>query len=146
MRRIMILLLAAAAPIGRASAGEGPCGLELGVWAFRPEACEFADPRVYDARYGEFERKFGDSEGVIFLTFKKGSIGLHQETVCGVRSAKLTGKECRIAVACKGEAPFAETLTISSPKTFTRAFPSWLKDANLRKRHPTLTYTHCARR
>ena len=147
MKHPMILLLAALAGFDAspALAGEGPCGLDVGVWAFHRDACAYADPRVYDAKYAEFERKFGQSEGVVFLWIQKGRIGVHQETVCPVRSATLAGNQCRVTLACKGERPFTEILSISSPRTFTRAFPAWLKDSELRRRHVTLTYSYCGR-
>jgi hypothetical protein len=146
MRNPAMFLILALAACGGAAAGEGPCGLETGVWAFRRDACRYADPRVYDARYAEFERKFGDAEGIVFLWIEKGRITLHQESgACQVRSATLAGKECRITLACRGEPAFTEILAVSSARAFTRPFPAWLKDPELRRRHPTISYAYCGR-
>lgn len=76
-----------------AHSGQGPCGLELGLWASSKSACQYANNR------GEAAERFGRN---VFLDLEakayRGS-----EARCSVRSAKLNNKSCKMNVTCTSE-------------------------------------------
>ena len=73
-------------------AGEGPCGIELGVWASSKAACQYAD------KPDEARKRFGSA--VLLVIDKK---GYRAESYCRVRSSSAKGKSCKLQVSCDGE-------------------------------------------
>lgn len=79
--------------IDRAIAGDGPCALETGIWAFPSDACQYA--RTPD----EAARRFGQAA---LLELNRGYYRL-EGAHCTFFSATLASKLCTLEVECASE-------------------------------------------
>ena len=93
MRLLMGAIFALSFSCGAANAGQGPCGLELGLWASSKSACQYADNR------GEATERFGKN---VFLELEARAYQA-SEARCSTRSAKLNKKSCKLNVTCISE-------------------------------------------
>ncbi len=93
MRLLISAILVLASGCSAANSGQGPCGLELGLWASSKSACQYAGNR------GEAVERFGQN---VFLELGAKAYQA-SEARCSVRSAKLNKKRCKMNVTCTSE-------------------------------------------
>ncbi len=93
MRLLMGAIFALSFGCSPANAGQGPCGLELGLWASSKSACQYAGDR------GEAAERFGKN---VFLELEAKAYQA-SEARCSIRSAKLNKKSCKLNVTCISE-------------------------------------------
>jgi hypothetical protein len=76
-----------------ANSGQGPCGLEVGLWASSKAACQYANNRR------EAAERFGQN---VFLQLEAKAYQA-SEARCSIRSARLNKKSCKLSVTCTSE-------------------------------------------
>lgn len=89
------------------TAGDGPCGLEVGLWASPASSCRLKE-RSWEGAFLDVGRR----------------VWHMYESECAIRSAELKGKNCQMRLACEveGEATVRrESFDIIDSKTIRHA-------------------------